>query len=168
MFAVLLPFSCWTEELQHYLCLLKSICNLCWVVTQHSSAVTQRTWLSYADYTLGHARLMTFLLGILCDLASLWKKNNSGILTLYLPLPFQTISNLFPIFGPPPPQKKEKKSSEQPTLRQEFKLSYMIFPFQECKYIISNKNDLTSDSKKSPESHRWTWISHAKGKQNFC
>lgn len=86
MFAVLLPFSCWTEVLQHYLCLLKSICNLCWVVTQHSSAVTQRTRLSYADYTLGCADPMTFLLGIFCDLVSLLKKNNPGILTFYLPL----------------------------------------------------------------------------------
>lgn len=86
MFAVLLPFSSWIKVLQHYLCLLKSICNLCWVVTQHSSAVTQRTRLSYTDYILGCAGLMTFLLGILCDLASLLKKNNPGILTVYLPL----------------------------------------------------------------------------------
>lgn len=53
---------------------------------------------------------------------------------------------------------------EQPTLRQELELSYMVGSLQECMYIISSENDLTSDSKKGPESHRLTWISDATGK----
>ena len=133
------PLSCWAEMLQHYLCLLKSVCNLFWVVTQHSSAGTQRTRLSYAKYTHGRPGLVTFLLGILCDLASLWKKRNDlGILTLS-----------FPLASAP---------------RQEFKLSCMTFPFQEYKYVISSENDPGTRLEKGLESHRLIWISHATGK----